>query len=107
MNFNRQKRCIDEWKVISLLSSLSYGSIDKVAELVGGDSGSKPDGDIEAEVCNGEIVELVIGFPLCLRFIHGIPPSASFLDGLRIVSKRNERVLNVIKLASCFQHLHP
>lgn len=85
----------------------SYDSIDKLAELAGEDPGSKPDGDIEEEVCNGEIVELVIGFPLCLRFIHGIPPSASFLDGLRIVSKRKERVLNVVKLTSCFQHLHP
>ena len=107
VDFNRQKRCIDEWKVISLPSQLSYDSIDELAELVGEDPGGKPDGDIETEVCNGEIVELVIGFPLCLRFIHGIPPSASFLDGIGIISKIKKTILYVVEFTACFQHFHP
>ena len=106
VDFNRQKRCLDEWKVISLPSQLSYDSIDELAELVGEDPGGKPDGDIETEVCNGEIVELVIGFPLCLRFIHGIPPSASFLDGIGIISKIKKTILYVVEFTACFQHFH-
>lgn len=52
-------------------------------------------------------MQLPEGSPLRSRFIHRIFPSTSFLDGLRIVSEGEKTVLDIVELASCFQHLHP
>lgn len=90
-----------------LFCNFSHSSVDELSELVGNNSGCKPDGDIEAEVGKGKIMQLPEGSPLRSRFIHRIFPSTSFPDGLRIVSEGEKAVLDIIELASCFQHLHP
>ena len=90
-----------------LFCNFSHSSVDELSELVRDDSGCKPDGDIEAEVGKGKIMQLPIGSPLRSRFIHRIFPAASFPNGLRIVSKGEQTVLDVIEQASRSQHLHP